>query len=463
MTNMKMRALHHGLRRYHLQVGLALVGVSTLRAQDEVDAIWRDATFKKQFVAGYGVNAQVEPRVTKDEVTILERILPLMNGDPGKAEEELRRRLTPDCSAILDFMLGRVQLQQEKTTPALDSLRLAVTKFPSFRRAWYTLGLTNARLADHDETIRCFTRVIELGGSDAYCYGLLGYAYSQRQDYQPAEAAFRNALLLQPENTQWRLGLTQCVLRQQKFEDAISLLDVLIARYPEKSEFWLLQAHAFLGMKQPLRAAANLEVVERLGKATLDSAFTLGDIYQSENLPQLAAGAYLRAIGLDIKQPIVRPMRAAESLAARGATAQARLVVACMREQMSQHLDAADMRKLLKLEARFDMADGDAGPEVVALLDEITKLDPLDGEALLLLGKHYGKKGEPDRAIFYYERAASLEAFEVEAKVRHAQVLVSLSRYGDALPLLRRAQQQKPREEIARYLEQVERIARSQR
>ena len=34
---------------------------------------------------------------------------------------------------------------------------------------------------------------VELGGGDAYAYGLLAYAYSAREDFQPAEAAFRNA------------------------------------------------------------------------------------------------------------------------------------------------------------------------------------------------------------------------------------------------------------------------------
>ena len=38
-----------------------------------------------------------------------------------------------------------------------------------------------------------------------------------------------------------------------------------------------------------------------------------------------------------------------------------------------------------------------------------------------------------------------------------------MGRYADALPLLRRAQEIKPREDIARYLEQVERIARARR
>lgn len=442
---------------------LLFLATGMLCAQGEVDAIWRDATFQRQFVGGYGINAEIEPRVTKDEIAVLEKVRPLMSEDRKQAEATLKDAITPESSAMLDFTLGGLQFQEDRLPESLENHRLAVAKFPSFRRAWRNLGFINARLADHDETIRSFTRFVELGGADAYAYGFLGYAHMAKQDYQPAEASFRNALLLQPENTQWRFGLTQCVVKQQKYDDATSLLHVLIARSPEKAELWLLQAHAFMGSKQPLKAAENLEVVERLGKATVDSTFTLGDIYLSEGLPQLAVRAFLRAIGQDIRQPIARPMRAAESLAGRGLWAQALLVTACIREQMSKNLDAADLRKLLKIEAKFAMADGDGSHEVVVLLDEIVKLDPLDGEALLLLGKHYSKQGEPDRAILYYQRAASIEAFEVEAKIRHAQVLVGLSRCAEALPLLRRAQQQKPREEIARYLEQVERVARTQR
>ena len=38
-----------------------------------------------------------------------------------------------------------------------------------------------------------------------------------------------------------------------------------------------------------------------------------------------------------------------------------------------------------------------------------------------------------------------------------------MARYNEAIPLLRRAQTLRPREELQRYLEQVERIARARR
>jgi tetratricopeptide (TPR) repeat protein len=375
----------------------------------------------------------------------------------------LKHQVTRDSSAILDFTLGGIYFQQDKMEPALECYRTAVNKFPNFRRAWRNLGLIHVRAGRNDEAISAFTKMIELGGGDAYSYGLLGYAYAIKQDYQAAEAAYRDALLLQPENTEWRLGITRCAFKQQKYEDAVTQLEVLIGRFPDKTDFWLLQAQALLGMKQALKAAEDLEAVDRLGKSTVDSLHTLGDIYVSENLMEMAAGAYTRDFELDPKQPLERPIKAAEMLAARGAMEQARALSRRISEARGNDMDEAGRRMLLKLDARLSMAEGKEGAETVKILEEIVKLDPLDGEALMLLGQHYAQNKESDRAIFYYERAAGIDAFEAKANIRHAQVLVGMGRYGEAVPLLRRAQELKPQEEVARYLEQVERLAKDRR
>ncbi len=225
----------------------------------------------------------------------------------------------------------------------------------------------------------------------------------------------------------------------------------------------MLQAHTFIGMKQPLKAASNFEAVDLMGKATVENLQTLGDIYVTESLMDLAERAYLRAIDVDLRQPAARPLRAAEVLAARGATPQATRLAAKVREVFEPTMEDANRKKLLKLEVRLSMANGSGDEKAAGVLEEVVKLDPLDGDALLMLGQYHARHNEPDRAIFYYERAESLEAFEVNAKVRHAQLLVGLGRYADAIPLLRRAQELKAREDVARYLEQIERLAKSKR
>jgi Flp pilus assembly protein TadD len=141
-----------------------------------------------------------------------------------------------------------------------------------------------------------------------------------------------------------------------------------------------------------------------------------------------------------------------------------------VRESSGATLDDTGKKRVLRLDARLAMAeggafgaasDGSAEAAAVKSLEEIVALDPLDGEALMLLGQHYTKAKEIDRAIFYYERASSLEPFEADAKVRQAQLLVTQNKYREAVPLLKRAQELKPRDEVARYLDQVERISRT--
>ena len=386
-----------------------------------------------------------------------------MGDNLPKAEETLRKGMKKDYSPLLDFTLGGILFQQDKLDEAMASFRKAVERFPSFRRAYRNIGLIAVRQGNYDEAITAFNRMIELGGVDAYSYGLLAFSHTSKQDYQPAEAAYRNALLLQPENVEWRLGLTRCVFKQGKFEDAAALLDVLITQFPDKGDFWLLQAHTFLGMKQPMKAAVSLESLDALGKSTLDSRQTLGDVYLSESMFDLAANAYMRAIDLDPTEPIAKAVRSAEILAARGAPAQARTLVAHLQKVRGGNLAEEDRRRLLKLDARLAMTEGADCAEAAAVLEEIVALDPLDGEALMLLGQHYAGKGEPERAMLAYERAAGMEAFELNARVRQAQILVKQGRYADAIPMLRRAQDIKPREDVARYLEQVERIARGKK
>ena len=432
-------------------------------APPDLSDIWNDPSFVKGFLGGYGISPDVEPRISQDDMAIMELVRQLMPINVPATEALLRDSVRPESSAVLDLTLGGVQYQEERADDALANYRRAVEKYPNFRRAYRSIGLICVRKGMIDDAITAFNRMIELGGADAYSYGLLGFCHSQKQDYQPAEAAYRNALLLQPSNVEWRLGLTRTVFKQGKFEDAASLLDVLIQTFPEKADFWLLQAHTYLGLKEPQKAAVNLEALDAIGKSSVDSLYTLGDIYLSESLLDLAMQAYARALAKDPAQSPVRIIRSTEGLAARGGMDQARALITKVKASSGSTISDTDRRKLLKLEARLSMAGG-AGDEATArVLQEVIELDPLDGEALILLGQYHNRGGRPDQAILFYERAARIESFAANAKVKMAQVYVAQGRFGEALPLLRDAQALRPREDVARYIEQVERASKGKK
>lgn len=429
-------------------------------ASNEFAAIWGSREFKRYFIGSYGISTDVEPKVTPPEQEILQAVMPLMGKSNVVAARLIEKQAKPGKSAILDFTLGNIYLQLDQLDRAAARFKTATGKFPNFLRAWRSAGLLAMRVADYPEALKAFARVIELGGADGYIFGLMGVAYTAREDFLAAETSFRNAMALQPENTDWRLGLIRSIFKQQKFEEAATLLDTLIERSPDKADFWTLQANAWLGAKKPLKAAENLETALRLGKATPDIINTLGDIYLSENLLTLASSSYARALEADPAQKPARAMRNAEMLLARGAQDDAQALAKAIRSTCGTNVAPDDLRALLKLDARIALSRG-SSDEAAKVLEDVLKTDPLDGDALLLLAQHHATKNENEQAYVLLERAAGIEKFEFDAVFRHARLLVKAGRYGDSLPLLKRALELRPREDVARFKEQVERAAKS--
>jgi hypothetical protein len=62
-----------------------------------------------------------------------------------------------------------------------------------------------------------------------------------------------------------------------------------------------------------------------------------------------------------------------------------------------------------------------------------------------------------------FDAASKIEGFEADAFVKQAQLLVKSQKYADAVELLRKAQKSKPRDNVQRYLERVEQLARGGR
>ena len=432
-----------------------------------VAAVFRDPAFQQRFAESYAAVTEVEPKVTAKERDVLAQVSELLatpaeQGGPQaeRAMDLLRSRVTPTASAVFDFTLGQLLFQRDQLPEAVVAYEAATKKAPRFLRAFRGLGFVQMKRGDHRTAARAFARVLELGGGDAATYGLLGFALGQNEDHLAAESAFRMAVLLDPLTLDWRMGLARALLRQRRFAEAAALCGALIAGNPDRADLWLHQANAFVGMNEPRKAVENLEMVDRLGQSTAESLAMLGDIYINEELADLAAGAYLRAMAKDQKGNPDRAVRAAKALVARNAHGEGAKLLDGIEATYGGKLSDAVQKDLLKLRARLAVANG-AGDEEAKVLEQIVALDPLDGEALILLGQYHGRKGDSERAVLQYERAAGIVAFEADAKVRHAQLLVGQGKYAEALPLLKRAQQVKPRDNIQQFLDQVERITQN--
>lgn len=443
--------------RLHL---LGFLSVASLAAAPAT--VWDNPVFQKRLLGSFGFSSDVEPPMSENERSDYEQILPLFKDEPDQALEYLEKlRALPGSSARFDFLIGNLHFQNDRKAQAAADFIKALEKFPDYRQAHANLAILYAQAGRHQEAVRHFAEAIRLGAADATQYGLLGISHLELENFTAAEQAFRLAMVLGPDVKDWQTGLVRALYLQERFAEAAVLLERMIQENPADDSLWSLQASAHLGRKDLLAAAANYEVLDRMDKLQAAQLSTLGDIYVNEGLLEAAADAYLRAHTKSGGGDLGVPLRAAEVLLAKQGYQAARQMLQQLRAG-EEKLSPADQLRVLKLEARIGMAEG-REDEAAKLLARVAEQDPLDGETLLLLGGHHQKEGRLEKAAFYYETAGNLEAFEADAKVRLAQLYAGSGKYAEAIPLLKRAQELKPRDSVGKFLEDLERFLKSRR
>ncbi len=431
----------------------------TLRAvSNPAKDMWNDPAFVQSFTGSYGILAEYEPPISNDEKLILRSLMDAIKSNPQTAITTLEQEIQPETSAAFEFILANLYFQQGNLANAEKYYNKATRKFPNFRRAYKNLGLLQVQAGTYKPAVKTISKAIELGEVDGRCYGLLGYCYLTQELYYPAETAYRQAILMQPETLDWKLGLARCLMETQRYADAIALFDTLIKLQPNRADFWLLQGNAYIGKQEPMAAARNIEIVRRMGQAERATLTLLGDIYINNNAPSLALDAYLAALKVannDSKSLI----RAAEILTRTGNFSEGKTMINSTRTRFGDKLSDANDLKLLTLEATIARAEDDTKTAITAL-NQIIERDALNGEALIELANIYAAQGELPKAINRFQQAEKIEAFERKALIAHAQALVANTDYQASLPLLRRALYMKPDNNLEDYVKRVERAAR---
>lgn len=443
-----------------------------LPSDHELAPIWNDPDFARRMQGSYGFLSAVEPPMDpEDQLFYKEKIKVLLMGDetskrkiernPKAAIPLLLSRVKPGKTPQFDFMLGTLYLEQSDMTNAIKHFEAALLSAPDFRRAQKNLAFAYARSENYNAAIKPLLKTITLGGGDGKVFGILGIAYMNQGRFASAEAAYNQAMVFEPDNLAFKLGAVKCAMESANYDHALALLAELIKHYPEKEDLWTLQANLYLKKEQSAEAALSLETLRRLGKANAANLFLLGDLYMTQEARDLALSAYLEAMEKDGGKNLTKALRPAQILVGRGAHEEARKLFAKIREP-GNTLSGPDELKLLKLESKVAMAGGH-GDQAIATLEQIIAKDGLDGEALLLAGDYYARNTQPEKAASRYDTAAKLQGFEADAFVKHAQLLVQSAKYPEAVELLRKAQKAKPRDNVMRYLEKIEQLARAGR
>jgi len=437
-------------------VFLFVVAAATAQPFELSDTGTAAPDFREQFLASYGVNPKIEPEVSQDDRPLYERIEPYLRDNPRQAIRIVEEAIEPDTSAAFHFLLGNLYYQTGQYGQSQRALEQAVKKFPSFRRAYRTLGLIHIQSDRFEPAITAWLKVITLGGGDAQSYGLLAYAYLSQGKYNSALSAYQQARMFKPDSTDFRRGAAQCLVQTAQYKQAAALFDELIAEDPTVADYWLLQANAYLELERYDDAMANLEILAGRGQASLQSQLLLGNLYLRDDNHRLALQTYqdaLRVHGVAAVDDALRPL---EYLINRSLFDEAIAYLETLKSLLPDELKPDDRTRLIVAEAGIALERGEKA-KAIEQLKPLVEAQPLAAEALLLLAEAYQRKEDYENAEFYLERVLSIPKQKVEALVALGRLEVRRGDFDAALRHLRAAREQAPRRPgLARYIDSIE-------
>ncbi len=444
--------------------------------------LFSDPKFVRDFVGSYGFLSDVEPKVSADEQAALGTIRELFEKSKFReAEQELARfiqetekptdpkKLPAEISPAMVFVLGNLYFQADRSDEARRAFLEAIRRFPRFRRAHTNLAYLYIAKAKTDEAMPMLQKAIELGENSARVYGLLGYCHLLKKNPVAAENAYRQAYLLDPSSRDWKLGLTQSLMAQERYAESASMLGTLIEENPNDKQLWLQQTNAYLAMEKKDEAAVNLEILRSKGLADENNLNLLGNLYMDRSQPQLALIAFLAAMDKSSVLDISRTLKSARILNDYGFPEKAESFIERIRAKAGKTLAPADNIAVLLTEVRISQAKNQ--PERTGtLLAKLIEITPTNADVLLELARHKDmlSRDEPDEvkraaliaeARTHYQLATRSESVSYAANLALGQMLVRERRYPEALTHLQAALNLKKSENLEQYTSRVRRAA----
>jgi predicted Zn-dependent protease len=366
-----------------------------------------------------------EPEMTAEEYALYEKVATMLSSQPEFALKLLEAMINDKepPSPAFEFILGNAYYAAGQTERAEASYQRAVKRYPSFLRGWSNLGVLYYTSDKFAQAIPCFSTAVTLGDRDPATFGLLAYCLERQGNIVPAEMAYMQALAGEPANPNWMEGLLRIYIQGKQYGRAESLVKNLIKERPKETRYWLTYANVLLEGNRKLEAIAVLEAAVGTGVAGPDELNLLADLYAEQRLVPEAVAIYQKVLGASPAMGEQKLIHFAEVLTAGGQFAQAQEVLGSMKSELTpagriRYLQAGADLLVAKKQWR----------EARQELEELLKLVPLNGKALLGLGLTYAGEDDLPHATLAFEAAcqipesayrADLELANIELKNRH--------------------------------------------
>jgi tetratricopeptide (TPR) repeat protein len=325
-----------------------------------------------------------------------------------------------------------------------------VKRFPSFLRAWVNLGALYYSTERYPEAIPCLSKAVVLGDRDSTTFGMLGYCLEKVGNVVSAEMAYMQALSGDPSNTDWKESLLRICVAGKQFPRAESLVKNIIKERPTDVQFWLVYANILISEGRKLDATVLLETAVGMGVANTEELSLLGDLYADQGLVPEATGTYGKVVAVSSEVGEPKLLRFAEVLISDGKLKEAQDVLA----GLSPKISPSGRVELLQDRADI-LAAQKRWPEARHELEGLLALAPLNGRALLSLGRAYAAEDDLPRASFAFESASQVSGTAYMACLELANIELKSRHYPRAVDYLEKALNIQKTDAVEDYLARV--------
>jgi predicted Zn-dependent protease len=393
-----------------------------------------------------------EPEMTAEEYALYEKVVAMLSTRPEFALKLLEAMMNDKAppSPAFEFILGNAYYAAGQTDNAETRYRSAVKRYPSFLRAWNNLGVLYYTGGKFAEAVPCFSKSVALGDREPTTFGLLGYSLEQQGNVVAAEMAYLQALAGDPNNADWMDGLLRIYIQGRQYGRVESLVTNLIKGHPTETRYWLTYANILLEQNRKLEAIALLEAAAGTGVAGPDELNLLADLYAEQKLIPEAVAIYQKVL---VPSPALgerKLLQLAQVLIADGKLPQARAVLDSLKPDLTSE------GRITYLQTQSDyLAAQKKWPEARQKLEELLKLSPLNGMALLRLGRTYAEEDNLPRATFAFEAAAQIPECAYRASLELANIELKNRHYDRSVEYLERALRIEKTAAIEDYLARI--------
>jgi len=391
-----------------------------------------------------------------------ERILVLLeSGDPlglvgAQAAAGPPAPVRPgQVSAALLYLIGHTYLALDQYLPAETAFRNALVALPDYLRVHESLGLLYLRNERYDEARVHLARAAELGLHTPNLFGALGFLNQATHNYWGAASAYQQAMILEPDNEQWRRGLLFALAETHQYDSGLTLVEQMLQDDVSDPDLWLYRSHMSLQAGERDVALTSLETAIRLGDISAANLQVCATLH-------MELGSIRRAIEL-LRASVIQGLefefveQALNWLVLNDEWDYLAELLAALRERWDT-LTEVQQSRILSREASVNLSADDE-PAASTALEQALELDPGNADALMTLGNIHANNRNYTEAELLFQRASAYDRYRDSALISLAQIAIDQDDFARALEFLRDVVIRNPaRTDLRRTIDSLENL-----